>query len=367
MKQRNPAMDIVRCFALLCVVSVHFFLNCGFYKETVSGFPMFVMVTLRNFFIICVPLFMLLSGYLLNKKQLNRAYYGKIAKTVGIYLLASMACALYTFLFRREEFSLLGSIRGVFTFLTAEYSWYIEMYLGLFLLIPFLNLIYHNLPSQKHKKVLIATLLLITALPSLLNIWRFLDPKWWLKPSSDSNYDLIAPTWWIQIYPLTYYFIGAYLKEYPVKLKASVNLLLILGVTVIVGAFNFYRSYGTTFITGVWNQYRSVAVTALSVPVFIFFCNRDYSSMGSGLRKVFARMSAWSLGAYLVSSIFDNAFYELLAKWEPVVQRRILYFPLMVTAVFLCSLALSAVLNYLYDLGESFYLSRRKHAAKKEA
>ena len=42
-KRRNPAMDIIRCLAFFSVVSVHFFLNSGFYNEIIEGKQMLVM------------------------------------------------------------------------------------------------------------------------------------------------------------------------------------------------------------------------------------------------------------------------------------------------------------------------------------
>ena len=68
---RDPKLDIIRIFALICVVGVHFFLNCGFYDVPIVGKRMYVASVVRAFFITCVPLFLMLTGYLVNKKQLT--------------------------------------------------------------------------------------------------------------------------------------------------------------------------------------------------------------------------------------------------------------------------------------------------------
>ena len=70
--KRNPAMDIIRILAFFFVVSIHFFLNNDFYLTPVKGERMFIMTIMRSCFIICVPLFITLSGYLLRKKQLEK-------------------------------------------------------------------------------------------------------------------------------------------------------------------------------------------------------------------------------------------------------------------------------------------------------
>ena len=83
MKRRNPALDITRILAFLCVVGIHFFLNNNFYNIPVRGLPMAGMISVRCFCMICVPLFLMLSGYLLKEKTLSRKYYSRI-----IYILA---------------------------------------------------------------------------------------------------------------------------------------------------------------------------------------------------------------------------------------------------------------------------------------
>lgn len=74
-RSRNPALDIVRCVALFSVVGVHFFLNSGFYDEIVQGERMYVMTVVRSACMICVPLFMLLSGYLMRTRKPSSRYY----------------------------------------------------------------------------------------------------------------------------------------------------------------------------------------------------------------------------------------------------------------------------------------------------
>mgnify|MGYP000183442649 CR=1 FL=1 len=66
--KRDSRLDLIRIFSLFCVAGIHFFLNSGFYSQMVSGKRMFIMCIFRSFFIICVPMFITLTGYLMNKK-----------------------------------------------------------------------------------------------------------------------------------------------------------------------------------------------------------------------------------------------------------------------------------------------------------
>lgn len=69
LKERDSSLDILRIVAFLSVISVHFFLNNGFYDQLVVGKRMYVMTILRSFFMDCVPLFLTLTGFLMNKKR----------------------------------------------------------------------------------------------------------------------------------------------------------------------------------------------------------------------------------------------------------------------------------------------------------
>lgn len=349
-KQRNPAMDVIRCFALLCVVSVHFFLNTRFYDDVVLGGSMFAMVCLRCFFMISVPLFLMLSGYLMCKKTVSREYYKKLLPILGIYVLASGVSALYKWIVAPEEITLAGAFLGLFSFRTARYSWYLELYLGLFLLIPYLNGMYQMPKSKKGKQILLFTIFLLTIAPGLFNIWSPFDKQWWLKPGSSKDFLILFPDHWVSLFPLMYYFLGSYLREYPLKLKALPNLALIVAVFFLQGAFNYYRSRGYAFVQGYWSDYYALPVVVQSVLIFTFFQNRTYSRMGDKTRRFLGYVSGLVFGAYLSSGVVDLILYPLLDKIAPQLHSKLPYFPLIVMASYVCSLLLSAVLNGIYDL-----------------
>ena len=65
-KNRNASLDLARLSALFCVVSVHFFLYTGFYVEPCTGWRMYLLTLARCSFMVCIPLFLLLTGYLLS-------------------------------------------------------------------------------------------------------------------------------------------------------------------------------------------------------------------------------------------------------------------------------------------------------------
>ena len=350
---RNPAMDIIRCFALFCGVSVHFFLNSGFYDLTVQGPRMFVMVVVRSAFMVSAPLFIMLSGYLMCNKMPSRNYYCKIVKTLSIYVLASLCCQAFKGIYQGEAISVLGTVTDILAFTAAPYSWYVEMYLGLFLLIPYLNILYKNIPSKKQKQILLFILLFLTSLPDITNIYNLFDVHWWRMPSSSSSYANILPDWWINLYPITYYYLGSYFREYPLRIRKTANILAILLVCFVNGTFNYYRSYNATFIWGKWQDWGSLLNVLQTVLVFNLFAQLNDSHVGNRARSILSKASDWCFGAYLVSWIFDQYFYNQLRLLQPVIKLRFNYFILIVPLVFVFSLCLSAVLNLFYTFAST--------------
>ncbi|MBQ9507254.1 MAG: acyltransferase [Clostridia bacterium] len=349
--QRLFGPDAARCVACWCVLSVHFFLNNGFYSETVEGPRMLIMVLMRSSFMMCVPLFMILTGYLMRNKKLEKRYYTKGIKTVAVYVLASVACIIARFILDKG-IDPARTWLGILSFAGAPYSWYIEMYLGLFLMIPFFNILFHALPSKKARRALIATMLALTAIPQLFNSYNLLDPLWWSNPGSSSDYQRLLPQWWRMIYPITYYFIGAYIGEYRVKLKPAANRLLLFSALLLNGLYNYWRSRGVRFIWGDWADYGSLLILAPTVLTFLLLVNKDGDRRPAFYRKAVGVVSDLTLGVYLCSYIFDRVFYRMLLERVPVMQDRLPYYFVVVPTVFVCSLAVSAAIEILYRLGD---------------
>lgn len=354
-QKRNPAVDIIRCLAFFCVVSVHFFLNNGYYLQTVEGTRMFVMTVMRSFFIVCVPLFIMLSGYLMRKKELSKKYYTKVFKVVVTYILASILCLLYSVIFLQEELTFKDMVLKILNFTADPYAWYIEMYLGLFLIIPFLNLLYNNIRTQKWKLGLIAVLLVLTSLPTLINVYNFSSVEWWAMPSSSFETSKLIPAWWTEFYPITYYFIGCYLSEYGLKIKGWLNVVLIVLGAVISGVYEYWRSYKSVFVWGAWNHYNSLFVVVISVLVFALFINLRYDKYPEKAGRFFGKISELCLGGYLLSWIFDSIFYPVLNQKVPLVQDRLEYYFVIVPLIVVLSLVLSYIVSKIQLLLEIIF------------
>ena len=328
LKRRDSTLDLIRIVAFIGVISVHFFLNSGFYDQIVIGKRMYIMTILRSFFMYCVPLFLVLSGFLMNKKKISLSYYIGILRIITIYVLASIFCL--TFKYLKDSILLKDAIVQIFNFSGAPYSWYIEMYIGLFLLIPFLNLAYNGLTNKKQKQILLVTMIFMTALPSVFNIR--------IK---------IIPSWWNLIYPISYYYIGAYLSEYPTKLKNKCLLSLLVPYIVLIGSYSYIKSYNQPFVWGSWTNWESIFNVITTVLIFNIIKNLNFQNWNLRFKAVIKYISSLTLGAYLLSWIADQVFYPILLQRVPDMFLRLEYMGIMILVVCVFSLLMSIVVTFL--------------------
>lgn len=348
LQNRNPAMDILRIVAVFCVISIHFFYHTGYYSTTADNVPMYFATVLRTLFSVCVPLFMILSGFLLCNKTLKKGYYSGIRKTIIVYILVAIACIIYKSCNGSYTLTTLTFFTGIFDFSGANYSWYIEMYIGLFLIIPFLNIIYKNLDSRKQKNILLITLIAITILPSLFNAFKFDSYEWWANPATDTDTQKLMPSWWVGIYPITYYFTGCYIREYGTKIK---NVFLIIALVIAIfgfGTFNFYRCYGSTFTTANYVYWYGIEPYVMSVLIFLIISKLKLENINVKAKFVLWKISDLVLGTYLVSFIFDSIYYyEILNINTPDFYARFPFMPLMILCVFVSALISSGIINLI--------------------
>ena len=393
LEQRNSSMDILRIVAVFTVLSVHFFLHNGFYSEPVTGLApiegiidsistgngdslhgplMFLALAMRTLFSVCVPLFMILTGYLMSRKELKKGYYKGIRKTVIVFILATFACmifksvheipaakeAFYSFNYgamfeaisQSGKYNFINYLFSILDFTGANYSWYIEMYIGMFLIAPFLNLAYNKLGSKKHKQILVVTMVCLTILPTMLNIFNFQSAQWWVTPTSSDEFQKLVPAYWMGLYPLTYYFVGAYLREYGLRLKTGAAAALFAGTLLASTVFNWFRSYGGGFKTGIYGFWYGFYPFVLSVLLFLLISRIKTENWKPSVKLALWRVSDLALGIYLCSFIFDSLIYYNLNLTVPVMVDRIPYYLLTVPASFLCSALLSFVIDVLAKL-----------------
>lgn len=335
MKNRNLNLDVIRCVALLFVLCVHFFLHAGFYNYPLAGADMYIGVILRNAFTSCVPLFILLTGYLMNKKTLSARYFWGLKKVIILYLLSCVPLWIFRIGYLGEAFSIKAIIKSVLS--CDGYSWYVAMYFGLYLLIPFLNLIYNNLEDKKQKQLLILVLAILTALPSITNLVGF----------------NVVTEFWLDIYPITYYFIGAYLNEYADDIKLGTwKILLLYAITHLIGGtFSFLVSNQAYYYeSNIFTDWGNILTTITTPMLFVFLLKCNFEKLPAFISKSISFVSLVSLQLYLVSLISDTIVYNVFNMYYVYFSEKLIRFPIPILLSFSISLVIASIIHFIYKL-----------------
>ena len=362
---RMVSPDVLRVFAVWAVISIHFLLYNGFYDQPIEGVNMIIMLVLRMIVSSCVPLFIILTGYLSLNKTLTKSHYAKGMKVIWLYLLTMIPIVIYRVSIK-HNMKLEDAIWGILRFNgTAPYAWYIEMYIGLYLLIPFINILYKNIPSKNWKKVLIFTCFALNSLPKIINVYNFTTAGWWSDTTLSTAYQRLIPQWWLFGYPLTYYLIGAYIREYGLGLGKLTKKLLFVVTIALTTLYMLWRAPEGKFAWGAWIDWDSPLVMVSGTLLASMFLEHEFRRMPSWLAAVFGYLSGMSLQIFILTYIFDNEYYVLLKQWIPNMPDRLWAYIPMVLAIFLSATGIAVVIDLVYRLFGFLYgkiKARFKHA-----
>lgn len=324
MKKREPGLDILRCMALFFVNGVHSFLYNGFYSHPQVGGAMWAANCLRWLFYGCIGVFLMLTGYLKSAKPLNRQYYRSLIPVLlGYFLTCAIAFPIRHFLLD-DPLTLAEWIEKLLTF--GNYGWYVEMYIGLILVSPAINLALEQLKKPKELYWAAGILFCITALPSITK-------------------ENMIPDYWKALYPFTYYVIGAVIRRLQPKLKVWQGIAM---TAVWVGILGMISLLATDegFSKGFTQGYGGFWVTIMVTLIFLTFYRVQ-------LKPNAAKAAAWMAGGvfegYLLSRLFDVWIYGKFPQWhEPQ------YYPLILLVitvpVFLCSVLMGKGTHALVEL-----------------
>ncbi|MBR5094678.1 MAG: acyltransferase family protein [Oscillospiraceae bacterium] len=298
--KRDANLDLIRSVAIVFVLLLHFVMGSGWYGMPDLGFAGWTMELCRALFVSCVPLFLLLSGYLCAEKTLSARYYLGLVRIYVVYLLSCALSLFVRIVVLKEDIGLRQAVGSIFSHQANEYSWYVSMYTGLFLLIPFLNAGYAALKSRRQRRVLVWTLVYLSAVPSLLNMRLHLYEVWWPR-----------------LYPLAYYFIGVYLRGYRPRLRTGALAGLLLAALLAAATLDHFASTPGPFNWADYTWYDGFQTMAIAVLVFLLLLSLDLSRCPKGVAGAIGLVAKLSFTVYLFSGVTDLLIYRLGQRLIP--------------------------------------------------
>lgn len=281
---RNASLDLLRILSMLLIILMHSIDHTGVLEaSSKAGIGTFVLVRFLYMLTqISVNCYVMLSGYFLVRSRFRLKKIVEIWMEVAFY---SFVIKLIFMLTREIPFSAVALLSCFFPILTGRY-WFITIYIGLYLLSPFLNIAIRAMDKKTHG-------LLILTLGLLFSAWSSIHPSF-AGMNSGGGWGL---AWFVVLYLTAAWFSLYYIP----KGKTTGKLLMWLGITAVV-TFLFCIPGGKSrlvrSVVGTWYHYNSLPVFLSTIFTFTAFLNLRIQ------KNIISRLITWlapaTLGVYLI-------------------------------------------------------------------
>jgi len=293
MSERQTGLDLIRCIAFFFVIVFHSFLYNGYYSIPQTGALMWMAGSLRWLSVCCNGLFLMLTGYLRSDRPGWKECYQSLPTVLIGYFLAAAISIPVRHLLLEDQRTIQNWILSIFSFSAVYYGWYVEMYVGLILLSPFLNQMLNSFPEKRNLMMLLIVLSVLTALPG----------------ATPLN---IAPDYWKMIYPITYYVFGAAVRRFKPKIPCLICVVSALLVAFVLGGLTVLSTDNTLSEAVTW-EFGDIWIVWITVLVFLgLYRVRLNRSMSVLLRC----MAGGCYGGCLISHLMDTWCYQMFSDWH---------------------------------------------------
>lgn len=249
---RMYSVDIIKIFAMFLVVTLHLSGICGIVSEAKGNMPLHIFYCgIEGFSFVCVNLFALTTGFLCSKNGI------RISGTIKLWIqaISISVVSFFVVLLCTHSFSPLTALYSFFP-LTFESYWYLNEYILLALISPFLNMIISKISSKKLLFIIMLFTIALVIVPTVM-----------ARTILNSGYSFV----WLAFL----YVIGAYIrKNKTYKVLSSKIMLLVYILTSVMQSILIYftenydltilgaKDYNTVYLfyNNIFNFFGSIAL-----------------------------------------------------------------------------------------------------------
>lgn len=279
-KVRESNFELMRIISMFFIVIYHFLVvSGGQLINHTTGFTKMFCELLSLLIIVHVNSFVLISGYFQYNKKTS---FKKVTNLISMALFYSIAIALIFDITGLSNTTLLGFVK-VFSPIEFPNLWFLVMYIALYLLAPYLNVLIEKLNQQNHRKLLLLLFVMFSIIPIITYQNTFTNDGFTI----------------IQFIFL--YLLGAYLKKYPTSqnihfknYSSKKKIIIFSFLFVVLGFFNYLLFFFSKtilemnpgeFITYICNAIKSCSylysnpiIIIQSVCYFLIFENFNFKN-----------------------------------------------------------------------------------------
>lgn len=285
-KTRAANLDLLRIVSMLLIIFLHSIDHSGVLENAENcGTGMYLYVRFTYALcMVCVNIYVMLSGYFMVNSKF------RLHKLVTLWMEAAFYAFVLKLIFMltgATPFSLLSLASCFFPILTGRY-WFLTIYVGMYLISPFLNILIHAMNKQQH-------CLLNLCLFAIMSVWSSLHPAI-AGMNSGGGWGL---AWFVVLY-----LAAAWLRLYYTPCQKSLPwflgfVLIPAGITLLQcpPLADILPSVVSTIVNH-WYRYDSAPVYLMTMCLFIGFMNIKIHS--EKLSKLITTIAPLTLGVYLI-------------------------------------------------------------------
>lgn len=284
-KQRDANLDLLRIVSMLLIVFLHSIDHSGVLENAANcGTPMYFYVRFTYALCqVCVNIYIMLSGYYMVKSKF------RLHKLVNLWMEAtfySFVLKLIFMLTGADEFSIVSLASCFFPITTGRY-WFLTIYVGMYLISPFLNILINAMNKQQHG-------LLNLLLFGLCSLWVSIHPSI-AGMNSGGGWGLM---WFIVLYITAAWFRLYYAPNHKPLYCLSAYLVIpfmIASAQVILERLNIGILQS---VVSNWFRYDSAPVYLMTIFLFVGFLNIRIKQ--ENISALICRIAPLTFGVYLI-------------------------------------------------------------------
>ena len=315
MKHRQSNIEFLRILAMLMIIDIHYFACCNasLNVSSKSG-NWFIYIIMESLGICGVNLFVLITGFFSQKT--SRIRIRKIANILLDVAFWGVLGFLLNVLIGWKGFDIKELIKSAIPIFFGK-RWFVQAYIVLLCLIPFINSTLEMLSKSSYKRLLIILGLLFCIWPSFL-------PN---PPLDDYGYSFVH---FIVLYIIAGY-IRIHIKTYPPRWLCLMGYFISMAI-VCISSF-----YGNAYS---W-AYNYVFVISEAVCLFLFFIQIEIRSQNIN------KIAACTFGIFLIHTdgFFSAVVYDRILHCNELVDGS----PILFLISVLVSMPLFIFIGYILE------------------
>lgn len=259
-KERNISLDFLRVISMFMIVVLHC-LGKGNALNLNNEFLKFISWTIEAFCICSTNVFVLISGYFLVDSKF------KLKKILLLWGKVLFYSIVFLIIFKLKDGNISSKelIFSIFPILTKNNYWFITIYIFLYILSPYINVMIKNLDKKQHL-TLCSFLIVFFCIISL-----FLPYESLMDNSCGTGI-----IWFITLYIVAAY-IKKYVKEVKVGNKKFLILYIISSLITVLAIYGIqyvgkFVGFENIFFTRIY-MYNTIFVFSSSIFLFMYFKN----------------------------------------------------------------------------------------------